>query len=154
VLISNGVLAMPTTDFLIVTALDEERDAVLRHFKMSQWQDDGVDVRSYYKGEIQTKRSKYTLALVPLLGMGRVEAATATSDAIHYWRPTYVVLVGIAGGIDARGVALGDVLIADQIVDYELQKKRNSGDEFRFSSHRADPRLFGRARALPPEAWQ
>ncbi len=59
---------------------------------------------------------------MPLLGMGRVEATAATSDAIRKWNPRYVVLVGIAGGVAGRGVQLGDVLVSSQIVDYELQK--------------------------------
>jgi nucleoside phosphorylase len=145
---------MPTTDFLIVTALDEEREAVLRHFSMEPCPASEDDVRFYYKGRIASRDCAYSLALVPLLGMGRVEAANATSDAIRRWSPRYVVLVGIAGGVRAKGVALGDILVSNQVVDYELQKKRESGSEYRWFSHPADPRLLGAARNLPTSAWQ
>jgi hypothetical protein len=43
-------------------------------------------------------------------------------DAIRRWRPRYVWLVGIAGGLAKAGVALGDVLVADQIADNVIWK--------------------------------
>jgi len=91
---------------------------------------------------------------MPLLGMGRLQAAAATGDAIRQWRPRYVILIGIAGGIAARGVKLGDILISDQIVDYELQKLTPAGPEIRWEVHRADPRLVGAARNFSDEGWQ
>lgn len=144
---------MNQVHFLIVTALDEERDAVLAHMQLDRSPPSTDDVRVYYRGQVDTGRARYEVALVPLLGMGRVEAANATSDAIRRWQPMYVVLVGIAGGIAAKGVALGDVLLAEQYVDYELQKKRDGQDEVRFQVHRADPRLLGEARNMAPE-WR
>ena len=140
-------------DFLLVTALDEERDAVLRHLPMTRCPPSDADVRIYYRGTLATPGCDYQLALVSLLGMGRVEAATATSDAIRRWQPACVILVGIAGGVAGRNVHLGDILVSEQVVDYELQKKRDSGDEFRWTSHRADPRLLGAAHALARETW-
>ena len=145
---------MPKTDFLLVTALDEERDAILRHFSMSPCPAMHDDVRYYYRGRVLTQQYEYTLALVPLLGMGQVEAANATSDAIRQWNPRYVVLVGIAGGIASMGVVLGDILVSEQVVNYELQKKRDSGSEYRWISHPVDPRLLGAARNLRAKAWQ
>src|SRR5262249_32895082 len=77
------------------------------------------------------------------------EAANATGDAIRRWNPRYVLLVGIAGGIKDSEVALGDVLISDQIVDYELQKIEPSGPKIRFSVHRASTRLLLAAQNPP-----
>jgi len=139
--------------FLIVTALDEEREAVLAHLKLNRSPPSADDIRVYFRGEVDAGRARYDVALVSLIGMGRVDAATATSDAIRRWTPLYVVLVGIAGGVAARGAELGDVLLADQYVDYELQKKLDAHEEFRFAAHRADPRLLGEARNLSPE-WR
>ncbi len=51
------------------------------------------------------------------------------------------------------GVSLGDILISDQIVDYELQKITESGPEVRYSVHRADPRLLGAAKNYLSDAW-
>ena len=86
--------------------------------------------------------------------MGRVQATTATVDAIRRWHPRYVVLIGIAGGVAAKGVSLGDILVADQIVDYELQKLTPKGPDIRWEVHRADPRLVGSALNFTDETWQ
>jgi adenosylhomocysteine nucleosidase len=62
-------------------------------------------------------------------------------------------LIGIAGGVAEMGMSLGDILISDQIVDYELQKTTASGPEVRYSVHRADPRLLGAAKNYLSDAW-
>jgi nucleoside phosphorylase len=88
-----------------------------------------------------------------LLGMGRVNAATATADAIKRWRPRNVVLVGIAGGVSERSVSLGDLLISEQVVDYELQKLTERGVEVRWSVNKASRRLYAAALNLIGDAW-
>ena len=148
-----------TADFVIVTPLEEERDAVLNKLIAYQQLPPSVDdVRIYYSTEFDTTLSDgspvtYRLALMSLLGMGRVEATAATSDAIRRWHPRYVIIVGIAGGFEVNGVKLGDVLIADQIADYELQKIAGVVPEVRWNVHRSSPRLLGAARAMSPNAW-
>ncbi len=146
-------------DFVIVTALEEERDAVLR--QLSSYQqlpptDD--DVRVYFASELPVSfpdgaSGAYSVVVLPLLGMGRVDAANATSDAIRRWQPRYLLLVGIAGGISDQEIGLGDVLISDQVVDYELQKITDNGPQVRYSVHRADARLLGAAQNFLADDW-
>ena len=113
----------PGVDFLLVTALEEERDAVLDKLpgyqKLPPFRD---DIRTYFQAQLPVTFSdgetgNYRVIVMPLLGMGRVQAATATADAITRWHPRYIMLVGIAGGVAARGVSIGDILIADQTGD-------------------------------------
>jgi adenosylhomocysteine nucleosidase len=86
--------------------------------------------------------------------MGRLQASLATTDAIKRWNPNYVILIGIAGGIQEKGISLGDVLISSRVIDYELQKVRRDGDnEIRYRPHEADPRLVGAARELRDIDW-
>ena len=92
--------------------------------------------------------------MTPLLGMGRVEAANAAGDAIRRWRPRYILLVGVAGGMAKAGVGLGDVLISDQIVDYELQKSTMDKKAIRWQVHRVDPRLLGARKNVIGDEWQ
>ena len=115
-------------DFVLITALREELAAVLaklpRHRRLPPTAE---DIRIYYWSEIETlfadgSTYKYSIIILSLLGMGRLDAANAASDAIKRWNPRYVLLVGIAGGLAANKVRLGDVLISEQVVDYELQK--------------------------------
>ena len=148
------------TDFLIVTALEEERDAILNKLpNYKQLPPSEESVRFYYSADISTRFSNgtvdiYTVAVVMLLNMGRVEAAIATGDAIRQWNPRYVIMVGIAGGISESNVRLGDILVSDQVVDYELQKITSTGPKVRYSVHRANPRLHGATQSLKIDRWQ
>ena len=143
-------------DFLLVTALPEERDSLLtllpEYSRVAPRKD---DVHVYFSADLATSDGAggYRLVVMPLLGMGRVNAATATAEAIKRWRPRHVVLVGIAGGIAARNVALGDLLISEQIVDYELQKITAKGIEVRWSVHKASRRLYAAALNVLGDAW-
>ncbi len=94
------------------------------------------------------------MIVLSLLKMGRINAATATNDAIRRWLPRRVLLVGIAGGFSARGVQLGDLLISDEIIDYEQQKLTRDGPEVRYEVHQPDPRLLEFAKTVLDEAWQ
>ncbi|MDI1430033.1 5'-methylthioadenosine/S-adenosylhomocysteine nucleosidase [Polyangium sorediatum] len=143
-------------DFLLVTALPEERDALLRRlpgFERVVPRKD--DVHVYFRATLPVTdgSGSYRIVVLPLLGMGRVNAATATGEAIKRWRPRHVVLVGIAGGVAARSVSLGDLLISEQVVDYELQKLTEQGIEVRWSVHKASRRLYAAALNVLGDAW-
>lgn len=130
---------MRKADFVIITALPEERDAVLSKLgPVKRLPPDPRDPNVYYAADVSVPSALsgqlgYNVILTSLTSMGRVQAALATNDAIRRWQPEYVMLVGIAGGF--RGVRpeleLGDVLIADEIIDYELQKILPDGPEIR-----------------------
>ncbi len=147
-------------DFLIVTALEEERDAVLDTFReLSLVPPADKDIRRYYAGDLPYSSvggtsSAYRVALILLLDMGRVQAANATSDAIRRWNPRYVVLTGIAGGVADKGVSLGDVLVSTTVIDYELQKvKSDETVDVRYVTHQAAPRLLANVRELRGTEW-
>src|SRR5208282_133006 len=150
----------PPVDFVIVTALEEERDAVLAKLPgYRQIPPSEEDVRVYFGCDLPATFSdgsvrSYRVIVVPLLNMGRVEAANATGDAIRKWQPRLVMLVGIAGGIAASEAALGHILISNQIVDYELQKVTPTGPEVRYSVHPVDPSLLGAATNYLNIDWQ
>src|SRR5262245_8094173 len=107
--------AAPPTDFVIITALEEERDAVLAQLpNPRRIPPSNDDIRIYYTASLpvvypDNTTGTYQIVVMPLLGMGRVEATAATADAIHRWHPRYVLLVGIAQGV-ARDVRRGDIL--------------------------------------------
>ena len=68
-------------------------------------QDNLVD----FEGEITAtvgddRRIIYRVVVVPLVEMGRVQAAMTTAAAVRHWSPRSVLLVGIAGGVAASGV--------------------------------------------------
>jgi hypothetical protein len=90
-------------DFVIVTALEEERDAVLAKLPIPRrLAPSGDDVRVYFWSNLPVafpdgSTGTYRVIVMPLLGMGRVQAATATADAIRRWHPRYIILVGRGG---------------------------------------------------------
>jgi hypothetical protein len=103
-----------TADFVIITALPEERDAVLSKLdgirRLAPTRD---DTRVYYSAKVPVTFSDdttgaYDVVVTTLLGMGRVQAADAANTAIHRWRPRYVLMVGIAGGVAEARVKVGD----------------------------------------------
>jgi nucleoside phosphorylase len=143
-------------DVVIITALEEERRAVLAHFPVSKrfMAADGINV--YYQTSMtsQDDSSKtYHVIVLQLLAMGRLNAAHATNDAIRRWNPKSVLLIGIAGGIGGKDVRIGDVLVSDQVVDYELQKITSEGPEVRYEVYRVAPRWQSIARALDDYEW-
>jgi nucleoside phosphorylase len=158
--VEPSLTMLQSADFVIITPLNEEREAMLRHLKGAKRlppTDD--DIRVYYHAHMPIaahgdSSAFYTIVLTDSLGMGRVEAANVTGDAIRRWRPKYVILVGIAGGLAKAGVNLGDVLISDLIADYELQKLKEDETQIRWSVHRASPRLLIAAKQLKTEEWQ
>ena len=147
-------------DFVIVTPLPEERKAILRHLgnpKRIPPVDD--DIRTYYPSRVPVtfsdgSRGEYKIIVTDLLGMGRVETANAVGDAIRRWKPRYLFVVGIAGGLARAKVTEGDVLVAEQIADYELQKLTPEKISVRWSVHRVDPRLLGAAKQMDADDWQ
>ena len=146
-------------DLLIVAALEEERDALLKALSNCVRLDaDQEDIRVYYRSRLKPlfpsgREGEYSVVMTSLSGMGRLEALNATADAIRKWQPRYVIMVGIAGGIAERGVAIGDVVIADQVVDYELQKIKEDNNEIRWQVYPADPRLLLAARHFVSDSW-
>lgn len=160
---SNLLFGEPTSpvEFLIMTALEEEREAILDQlpgYRLLLPTPD--DPRIYYTAQVirptptdPLDHYEYTVIVFQMPRMGQVEAASATKDAIRRWRPRYVLLVGIAGGVAANRVRLGDVLIADEIVDYTEVKDTSQGMQYRPHGDQANPRLLQAAQHLIDSAW-
>ena len=145
-------------DFLIVTSLNEEFEALVKTLKVST-----IPI-SNLAGVVRANScdlpvrlsddstSVYRLVVLQQSGIGRVNAAVAASDAIRRFRPRYVLLMGLAGGISKK-LDLGDILVADQIVDYERQKLQSIGAEPSWQVYRPDPSLLRGARQFAQTKW-
>lgn len=146
-------------DFVIITALEEERNALLNKLPgIRKLAPSNQDVRVYYSTKIPVQFSghsngSYHVVLTTMSSMGRVNAAAVASDAIYRWRPRYVLMVGIAGGISEANVKLGDIIISNQIVDFEQQKLTDFGPEIRWEVHRVDPALLAAVSDFPYSLW-
>jgi nucleoside phosphorylase len=149
-----GAASESAIDFLIVTALPEERDALLALLEPVQkiWQEGSP---TYYRAEIPAyaQDGKYHVAVTMLNDMGNVEAAQHTTQAIHDLGPDYVLVVGIAGGVRGK-VRLGDVIVARQVIYYEQAKLTPAGLDARPSAYPADPTLLDRAQNYMDLSWR
>ncbi len=146
---------LPTVpiDFIIITALEEERDAVLA--KLPGWRKldrDGTGPHTYYEANVNTKRADgavYRVVVTMLSGMGPLKGAVKAGAVIQRWSPEHVLVVGIAGGV-SKETAPGDVIVAEQIADYTIGKVRDTGPrEERWVLHLADADLIDQAKNFP-----
>jgi nucleoside phosphorylase len=149
--------SVPNVDFLLITALEEEREALLSKLPGVRKLDrDGAGTHTYYEAEVATHRKDgavYRVIVTSLSGMGPTKAAIKASAVIQRWDPPYVLMIGIAGGIEGE-VALGDVMVASQVVDYTLGKVRDDGPrEERWTVSPADADLRDAA-ANFPTSWE
>ncbi|HYH99203.1 pentapeptide repeat-containing protein [Hyalangium sp.] len=147
---------VPIVDFLIITALEEERAAVLTllagHRLLER---DGQDPHTYYEAQVRSARSDgavYRVLVTSLVGMGPVQAATQASSAVHRWHPRHVLMVGIAGGVGSMA-ELGDVLVASQLADSTQGKQTPERRKIRWEVHRADADLLDAAFNFP-HGWE
>lgn len=152
------IVATPI-DFLVITALPEERDAVLQRLPgHTLLPPTAGDASVYYQATLPVTYSDGTTTSYALIvtfppEMSRAPAAALAATAIPRWQPSHVLLVGIAGGIGANGVALGDLLIANQIVDYEVAKAGSDNLARRWHAYDVQAGLLQRARAFPGQRW-
>lgn len=149
---------MPGADFVIITALDEERDAVLAKFEATRkLEKDGLDVHTWYETTLRTRRqdgASYRVIITSLAGMGPLMATTKAQAVVTRWHPKNVLLVGIACGMPPPKTALGDVLVSRQIADYTLGKVHPDGTRtIRWDVHHAGANLLDAAVNLAPEEW-
>jgi nucleoside phosphorylase/tetratricopeptide (TPR) repeat protein len=143
-------------DFVIITALEKEAQAVVSRLEdhtVERFQ--ARDIRTYHCGTVPitgTDRA-YHVAVVLLPSMGELPAANATTDALNFWNPNFVLMVGIAGGIAQDDLDLGDVVVADQVVGYEYGKVKGNRIMPRDRVYPASALLLDRVRNFWDDAW-
>lgn len=73
-------------------------------------------------------------------------------DVVNKYNPKTIILTGITGGMD-KSIGLGDVVISNLIVDYELGKFTPKGLENRWSVYPVDSALLNRAQSFQSSSW-
>jgi nucleoside phosphorylase len=149
---------MPGTsavDVGIVLALPIERDAILHQLsKHGGVHEEHRGVRTFYRAALPTKSGSCEVVVTMLINMGNVDAATATDSLIHHWSPSVILVTGIAASADPAVHHLGDVVVADSIYYYELEKIRARDSERRTRTILADPLLLDRAKNYRSNDWR
>lgn len=134
---------------MVLTALQEETEAIMRAMKSEPLSSDSPEFMACYRlfagDRIDGGRGRGVLAQIA--GIGRVGAAVAAKEAIGRWRPSLVLIVGTAGGLRNGDVALGDVVVATHILDYEAQRL-DDGPTIRWADYAAETKLVELAKAI------
>lgn len=141
-------------DFLIVTALPEELEAVLRLLEdYEQVQIGGSLICYVCTLPADVQNSGYKVAVTKLSQMGNVEAGIHTTQVVNELNPSYVLMVGIAAGVKSR-VNLGDIIIPTQVIYYEQAKQTPDGVQCRPLSIPSDHCLLHNAQNYRGVDWQ
>ena len=132
---------MPYVDYLFLTALDEEWNSTTAilcpHLNkdmichsddsISYWLWTETPVRHQHPGE------KYLIAGASMSNGtgGQINAGVLCSNSIRMWKPSRIVLTGIAGSLESESLLLGDVIVPDQVFGYEVGDAYSDHIEFR-----------------------
>jgi nucleoside phosphorylase len=135
-------------DIVILTALDEERNAVLAYLRAPQ------ELKAKDRVSYRAKVGGRDVVLLSMHGMGNTRAAATTQQAIGVWNPKAIFLLGITGGVPkANERLLGDLLIPEVLVQYDYGKAKPEGFERRFEPYRLSSDWLNLAHATKPEDW-
>jgi nucleoside phosphorylase len=142
-------------EILILSALPIEQDAILRCL--------GNHSETTVAGFLAKRAvlEDMSVMVACLYGMGNVNAASRTATILAVAPAPTVLLVGIAGGTNKptsvwfsdKTHLLGDVLVAEQVVDYESGKQKPTGLEGRPRAFPASAILLATAKDTNPSDW-
>lgn len=123
-------------DLAILTTTTIEREAVLSIFKPLPGEErileGSMSSGTYRLGSFGCYRAVHFESSMGT--QSRDGALLTVSEAISEWQPKATIVIGIAFGINRKKQRLGDVLIADSVAPYELQRVGDKG-----TIHRGQP---------------
>lgn len=136
---------------LIISALEKELQPILEAIDspLKPRNMEEVDGRKYFIYEVS---ATLTVICTSFWGMGQLNAALAVKDAVKHYGVSKVILTGICGGID-KEMKYGDIIISDQIVDYELAKIKPDDLQVRWNVYRSDFELVQSMRMFKSDSW-
>jgi nucleoside phosphorylase len=119
----------PLCDYLIVTALQEEFEAVRNEVDEVSASAQLGTVPPFALARVATTSGDESIvALCTFPRLGLVSAALTTRRLLDYLSPRLVLLVGIAGGIASDDLSLGDIVLPGEIYEYEAVKVTPAGE--------------------------
>lgn len=147
-------LPPPQVDVLLVVATEVEYEAVIGIFTAGGYALAGPMYSSTnaYQAFAPVGGARVALVRCSMGPGGSGGPELTVAEGIDTLRPTSVIMAGIAFGIDPNEQKLGDVLLATQVFDYELQRigADSAGGISRISRGprpEASPRLISRFQA-------
>ncbi|MFI1207853.1 hypothetical protein ACH4UV_09650 [Streptomyces sp. NPDC020802] len=134
----------PRADVIVFTALGKEYKAVKEHVE-GPFTEYDVGGALFEFGTFSGKHAQWKVVCHET-GPGPTTAAALVERAVAAFRPRDIFFVGIAGGL--KDAALGDVVAARHIYDYESGKDLADGFAPRMTTQLSAFRLVQRAQAV------
>ncbi len=136
-------------DILLVTATATETRAVIETLKASA----NSQVRRAFLGDKTywdlgfIAAAHIYLVQTEMGSVGPSGSVLTVNDGIEALRPTSIIMVGVAFGVDEQKQRLGEILVSRQVLTYELQRLGRSNVAIRGDRVPASARLLDRCRA-------
>ena len=133
-------------DILIVTVTKIETKAVLE--SVDNYSCIPIDNKTYY--DLGFVGGAKTLMVRSEMGSGGPSGSTITIlEAINTVHPSHIIMIGIAFGINPDKQRIGNILVSQQILEYELQRVGTGKENERTITFRGDrisasPKLLDR----------
>lgn len=126
-------------DILIITALSEELDVLRQYLSLNKKMQSPNCQLTYDIGPLKTEKEGvfYFCAATCLFDMGNAGSGIGAVNAIRDLNPSYVIMFGIAAGIEGE-VELGDVILPTHVFYYELAKLKPNDVEVRPQAYQTD----------------
>jgi adenosylhomocysteine nucleosidase len=115
-------------DVGIITVLSEETSALLDALAMVGSPRRRILENGWrcYEADVDVEGSRMRVVATQTLDRGQRPMIIAVQRLQRYYAPGVVVLVGIAGGIHAK-VGIGDVVIVQEVIYYDMRKETSAG---------------------------
>jgi nucleoside phosphorylase len=138
-------------DLGIVTMKEEEYEALLDKIEPTTSLP-GAN-RDYDVAVVDTPNGPCRVAITRCVQQGNAHAQNAASEMLADISPSFVLVVGIAGGVPTSDFCLGDVVVSDYIQDLTLEDTGTAPAARRFNAlggplHPSASRIVERLRAL------
>ncbi len=111
-------------DLAIICALQSELDYILKLKKPQDWKIKAIGNEKEMHKTIFTNKKGKELKVIAVTEdiMGMSEAASLTTRIIEQYRPKYIAMTGICGGIQRNSTNLGDIVIPNSIWNWQAGK--------------------------------
>lgn len=117
-------------DLLLVTATKVETEAVLAH--VAQKSRVTIHNRAYHNLDVIGEARSFLVQLPAMGYSGSGGSLKTIEEAIQALSPWAVIMVGIAFGFDPQSQQIGDILISQQLQDYDAERVGSaSGNQLR-----------------------
>ena len=127
-------------DYLIVTFIREEHEAVQHYFRESEHKIISDNPGSTRVMSMLTESGQTVkVAIARITKMGNITALMDVLNLIKEQQPKLVLAVGIAGAVPTNDIFLGDVLLVNEIHDMSLGAETEEGREESIASSHLKP---------------